>query len=126
MTPHELALYARSIQRKYIASDAEMSLTLPDTVKGEIDRAIEEDGDNVKRDVFTTAQALVYTLLSQDIFPRFFYSTAGKRYLAKVLEEEKRGSSSGIMRITAGSTRTPIAKPARFRRCVFLLPLFPC
>jgi len=116
VNPHELAMYARSIQRKYINADAEMCLTLPEAVKNEIDRAIEEGGDMVSREVFSPAQALVYTTLSQDIFPRFFYSFAGKKYLAKVLEEEKRGSSAGIMRITAGSTRAPPEKPPRARR----------
>jgi len=81
-------VYAKSIQHKYISSDAEMCLNLPEALREEIEGNI--NNSNCPRTIFDEAQTLVYLDMENDIFPRFFYSPAGKKYLAKVLEEEKR------------------------------------
>ena len=118
VTPGELAVYAKSIQRKYISQEAEMSLSLPDDIAAEIDAALLQEAPS--RGLFDKAEELVYRELETDIFPRFFYSLAGKKYLAKVLDEEKQQQlafNSGVMRITAESMRKPAEKPAtRVRR----------
>lgn len=123
VTEAELAGYAKSIHRKYILQDAEMTLELPENVKEEIDAKLHNN--QIGRDLFNAAERLVYEDLEKDIFPRFFYSLAGKKYLTKVIEEEKMQQlsfNSGIMRITAGSiNKKPAEKPAeiKIRRFVF-------
>jgi len=132
VTPAELKGYAKSIQRKYISQEAEMSLRLPDDIAEQIDTGLLEASPS--RGLFDKAEELVYRELETDIFPRFFYSLAGKKYLAKVMDEEKQQQlafNSGVMRITAESTRKPPERPGtRIRRyfCFWFWfsPSLPC
>jgi len=107
--PDELHGYAKSIRRKYIYPDAEMSLNLPEAIRTEIETSLEQGVENCHRDIFKTAEDIVYGELEGDIFPRFFYSLAGKKYLAQVMEEEKqqaRTSKFGVLKLNLNTIKS--------------------
>jgi len=133
VTEDEVLLgYAKSIHRKYIQADAEMNLHLAEPIKSGIEHSL--GISPLDRNLFSEAQQAVYQELENDIFPRFFYSFAGKKYLAKVLEEEKRGTSrvslSGVIKLTPESFRQRKEKNgdeappiSRIRRLLWLASL---
>ena len=71
--------YAKSLYQKYLSDDAELAVDVPREMKRALAARLESL--SISLNMFDEAQALVYQQLQNDVFPRFFYSAVGQKYL---------------------------------------------
>ena len=80
--------YANSIHHKYIVSDAELRVELPPEIVKDVEISLKEG--QYSREMFNDAQKAIHRVLATDVFPRFFYSGPGRKYLSLVSEVQKK------------------------------------
>ncbi|KCV70378.1 hypothetical protein H696_02712 [Fonticula alba] len=78
----DLHLYATTIFHKYLRPDAELAVDVPLDLRMDLFKVIESN--RVSRSMFQRARALVYQQLEDEVFPKFFYSILGRRYLESI------------------------------------------
>jgi hypothetical protein len=69
---------ALKIYNKYIDDCSVMQVNISSVARAEIVRGLQENGDDVPRNLFRSAQAEIFKLLQQDVAPKFVQSSEYK------------------------------------------------